>query len=171
MSAALTWLHYWTPTSGWADFPVPYCVKNNRLKHWTLYNWCIKWGPPNTVSVSRNWPTNFHSVRFVIFSRLDSCSVACGGIPGSSSRHSLPPAYFMGTGGRASQMVFLRNYYVLIHCEGAGCSHPPLPSYWEVTVRLTVQRECMKNREEGGLMGEVERCYLSTFAVNVRHCV
>lgn len=75
---------------------------------------------------------------------------ACGGIPGSSSRHSLSPAYFMGTGGRASQMVFLRNYYVLIHCEGACSTLPLLPSYWEVTVRLTVQRECMKNREEGG---------------------
>lgn len=96
--------------------------------------------------------------------------MACGGIPGSSSRHSLSPAYFMGTGGRASQMVFLRNYYVLIHCEGACCSHPLLPSYWEVTVRLTVRRECMKNREEGGLMGEAERCYLSTFAANARHC-
>lgn len=76
----------------------------------------------------------------------------------------------MGTGGRASQMVFLRNYYVLNHCEGACCSLPLLPSYWEVTVKLTVRRECMKNREEGRMMGDEERClYLNFSALNVRH--
>ena len=63
----------------------------------------------------------------------------------------------MGTGGRASQMVFLRNYYVLIHCEGVCCSLPLFPCYWEVTLGLTVQRECIKNREEGGrLMGDMK---------------
>lgn len=59
--------------------------------------------------------------------------MVCGGIPGSSSRRSLSPASFMGTGGRTSQMVFLRNYYVLIHCEGACWLLPLFPSYWEVT--------------------------------------
>lgn len=53
-------------------------------------------------------------------------------------------------------MVFLRNYYVLIHCEGACFTLPLLPSYWEVTVRLTVQRECMKNKRGGRLMGDVK---------------
>ena len=91
--------------------------------------------------IAHAWPVNFQFVSFVIISHLDSCS-CCGGIPGSSSRHSLSPAYFMGTGGRTSQMVFLRNYYVLIHSEGACCSLPLFPSYWEVTVRLTKGREC-----------------------------
>lgn len=79
---------------------------------------------------------------------LSACQlfVASRGIPGFSGRHSLSPACFMGTGGRACQMVFLRNYYVLIHCEGVWCSLPLLPAYWEVTVRLTVQRECIKSR-------------------------
>lgn len=101
---------------------------------------------PNTVSVCIRLASKLpvRPLRHGLTSR--QLFVACGGIPGSSSRRSLSPAYFMGTGGRASQMVFLRNYYVLIHCEGACSSLPLFPSYWEVTLRLTVQRECMKNR-------------------------
>lgn len=51
-------------------------------------------------------------------------------------------------------MVFLRNYYVLIHCEGACVSLPLFPSYWEVTVRLTEGRESMRSTEGGSLMGD-----------------
>lgn len=112
---------------------------------------------PNTVSVFVRTSSKLPVCR--LRHRLSSRQLfmACGGIPGSSSRHSLSPAYFMGTGGRASQMVFLRNYYVLIHCEGACSSLPLFPSYWEVTVRLTERRECMRNRGEGGrLMGDVK---------------
>lgn len=112
----------------------------------------------NTTSLLRSYETpTTVSVCICPASKLPVCRlrhrlssrqlfVSCGGIPGSSSRHSLSPAYFMGTGGRASQMVFLRNYYVLIHCEGACFSLPLFPYYWEVTVRLTEQRECMRNR-------------------------
>lgn len=62
---------------------------------------------------------------------------------------SLSLAYFMGTGGgRAGQMVFLRNYHALIHCEGACISLPLFPSYWEVTVSLTEGRERMRRGRE-----------------------
>lgn len=53
-------------------------------------------------------------------------------------------------------MVFLRNYYVLIHCEGACVSLPLFPSYWEVTVRLTEGRERMRRTEGGSLMGNMK---------------
>lgn len=101
-------------------------------------------------------PANFQCVGFVITSHLSAqLFTVCGGIPGSSSRRSLSLACFMGTGGRTSQMVFLRNYYVLIHCERAGWLLPLFPPYWEVTVRLTKGRECMRNGEEGRrLMGD-----------------
>lgn len=46
-------------------------------------------------------------------------------------------------------MIFLRNYYVLIHCEGACSSLPLFPSYWEVTVGLTEGRERMRSTEGG----------------------
>lgn len=52
-------------------------------------------------------------------------------------------------GGRTGQMVFLRNYYALIHCEGACVSLPLFPSYWEVTVRLTEGRERMRSPDGG----------------------
>lgn len=96
------------------------------------------------------WPVNFHCVRFVIVSHLDSCSGPVGEFLAPPVDTAFPLLTLWEQGGRASQMVFLRNYYVLIHCEGACFTLPLLPSYWEVTVRLTVQRECMKNREEGG---------------------
>lgn len=53
-------------------------------------------------------------------------------------------------------MVFLRNYYVLIHCEGACVSLPLFPSYWEVTVGLTKGGEHVRSTEGGRLTGDVK---------------
>lgn len=82
-----------------------------------------------------------------------SCSPPAGGIPNSSSRRSLPLARFMGRGvgdgGRTSQMVFLRNYYVLIHSERAGWLLPPFPSYWEVTVERYEGEGMYEKHREG----------------------
>lgn len=72
----------------------------------------------------------------------------------NSRRSAFPLLYFMRIEVRARQMVFLRNYYVLIHGVGACCWLPLFPPYWEVTGELTEQGECMNNRrEEGGLEG------------------
>lgn len=76
----------------------------------------------------------------------------------------------MGTGGRTSQMVFLRNYYVLIHCERAGWLLPLFPSYWEVTVEL-YEGEGMYEKQRGGKEagGWCERWrYIRVYAPNVR---
>lgn len=74
----------------------------------------------------------------------DSCSCSVGEflVPRVDAAF---PLLTLWEGGRTSQMVFLRNYYVLIHCEGACWLLPLFPSYWEVTVRLTKGRECMRN--------------------------
>lgn len=93
--------------------------------------------------------------------------VACGGIPSSASRHSLSPAYFMGRGGRAGEMVFLRNYYALIHSEGVcahshsflltGKWHSGLPyrgSVWKTEGREGGREGGEKDRE--WLMGDVK---------------
>lgn len=108
----------------WINLPISYCVHINVvLKSVSLIR---AWHSTNMVSVSkRTAQANFQLCHCLSSRQL---FVASRGIPGFSGRRSLSLACFMGTGGRACQMVFLRNHYVLIHSWG-GVLFTPTASF------------------------------------------
>lgn len=110
----------------------------------------------NNISLLHSYTSNLQCVGFVVDSQPDSCSWSVGEflVPLVEAAFPLLTLWEQGAG---PVRWFSSETYVLIHCEGVCCSLPLFPSYWEVTVRLTKQRECMRNREEGGrLMGDVK---------------
>lgn len=99
---------------------------------------------------------------------------ACGGIPGPSSRHSLSPAYFMGTRGQGKSDGFPQKLLCVDSLWG-GVFYTPTASFLLGSDCRAYRTEGVYEKQRGGrLMGDVKdgkifKCFFLWMSDSVLH--